>query len=389
MGILKKAPVIRSWSDIPPLPAKKGKNAGPEDRLWRELLAAHYSIKPQSEQWARMAGNFNGLSGMGSDNHIVMASAVWYCTEPNRRINGLTAAEFWRTTAEWFLNLDAEPGPGDLRYFQASEPLSNNYDGYTVGSWCAVFRAAIRTQDQETAALMERLILTWARVVALCSVSNTGSRIISHDLTGDHEIRNPSQTIARAPAGSRSTPQHLHADPCALLLTDIIDWPGTHKHPDRDPWDFWYLQLSAGISKSFRDQDKSEIRAVLDGDLKAEQLMVEKIQNTGLGGQSPIWKGPIEIWRWGRGNRILVLVPECLNGNTSWIMAGLANRNGTLESWWPWPKPKCGNLGSGAVMVDGNEILISSAYGRLTPLVLDSKPDRRYRLDQQGFHVLS
>ncbi len=382
MAILTNPPKIRDASDIPPL--GKGRQGGDEDVLWREMIAAINGIRLPPEVWKKRAGNVQGLAGMGSDNHGQMSWAVWYLLEPDREFFGLTARQAWRQLSAWFLGTQPPPVEGDLCFFQASEPLSNDYDGYTLGSWLAVWDRALATGDQETAEAMKGLVVAWAAIVALSSMP-PASGIISHHLEGSNTIRNPSLTLARVAVGARSTAQHLHADPASLILTDLIGYPGTHPQPNngkKGPFNFWYLQISGRRAGKWLPADiAADLRATIDGDLEAADRVAALVPQTAR------WKGTIEIWRW--QDLVLGVVPKCLNGNTAWNPLSVVHRDGPLESWFPWPKPKSKNLDSANVRIENGEAHVQSGFGALPSFRLpDAAPLRRYVLDEKnGFRV--
>jgi hypothetical protein len=265
-------------------------------------------------------------------------------------------------------------------FFQASEPFSNDYDGYTVGSWLAVWDRALTKGDSETAEALQALVVTWAALVALSSMP-PAKDIISHNLEKDDRIKNPSRTLARVAVGARSTAQHLHADPAALILTDLIAYPGVHPHPDNDPWDFWYLQISGRRAGRWLPDDLArDLRDTVNGDLQAADRVAARVPGTAR------WKKPIEIWRW--QDLVLGMVPSCINGNTSWIPLSVVHRDGSLEAWSPWPEPKCPGLEQGQAWIEDGEAHVKSGYGVLPSFRLpDAAPLRRYVLDQSGFRI--
>lgn len=376
MPILRNVPRIKSPADIPPL--GKGRQAGPEDYLWRELIAAWAGFDYGSQAWRQRAGNVQALAGQGSPNHAQLSFAVWYLLAPEERVGGRTAREFWRALARWQLGVESPPAAGVAGFLECSEPGSNDYQGYSVGSWLAVLDRALR-DDPETAAELQPLIRTWAAVTTLFSV-RPASSILLHGLGGDVGIRNPSRTLARLPVGARSTAQHLHADPGALILTDLIGYPGDHPQPSRDPLEFWYLMISSARRDWLKPEDAAAMRAAIDGGFGALDCVATMIPATTK------WVGRLESWRW--ADRALGIVPRCLNGNTSWNPLAIAHRNGVLEIWNPWPKPKCPGLGEGRAEVRDGAAMCWSGYGKLPSALLPGEPPlRRYIFDQDGMHV--
>jgi hypothetical protein len=382
MPILIKAPKIKQLSDIPPVGT--GKGVGPEEFLSRELVALVNGVAVKNATWPQRAGNFEALGGEGSDNHGQMASAAWYLADPARRIQGRTAAEFWRQCAAWQLG-EKEGAPGDAGLFQLSEPTSNDYDGYTVGgSWCAVWDRALKTGDAETAAAMEKLVTTWAAMVSLMSTWPTAGSFVLHGLDGDKTLRNPSRTLSRCSAGARSTNAHLHVDPAALVLTDLIRFPGTHPQPDRDPWDFWYLQITARRAVWLPERVAADMRAVIaDHDLAAAGRVAALIPS------SARWKGDlgIEIRRWEDGT-VAGIVAASLNDNTSWLPASIVVPGQPGAHCWPWPKPKSPNSSSCRVVEEEGKIFVSTGFGRVSPLTLPATPPARvYRFCSRGLEI--
>jgi hypothetical protein len=278
-----------------------------------------------------------------------------------------------------------EDAPGDAGFFQLSEPTSNDYDGFTVGgSWCAVWDRALTIGDSATAAVMEKLVTTWAAMVALMSTWPTVDVIVIHGLEEDATVKNPSHTLSRCSAGARSTNAHLHADPASLILTDLIRFPGTHPHPNRDPFDFWYLQITARRENWLPESVAADLRAVIaDHDLAAADRVATLIP------ASVRWKGDrgIEIRRWEDGT-VAGIVAECLNGNTAWLPASIVVPGHPGEHCWPWPKPKSKDLGTCQVTEDGGRLFVRTAFGEVSPITLPPTPPARvYRFFSGGFEV--
>jgi len=370
--------------DLPPLGT--GREAGPEEFLSRELLLAVNDSPSPTSVWMQKAGSFGGLAGLGSDNHVVMASAVWALVDPERQLNGLRARDWWMQLAAWYLGATSPAPPGDLRYFQASEPWSNDYDGFTVGSWLAVWDRALADRDRGLAVAMERLVTTWAAGATLMSTWPTAATLISHTLAGTSEIHNPSHTLTRVAVGARSTNQHLAADPSALLLTELIGFPGTHPQPARNVLDFWYIQISSRRVQWLPDGAARDMRqSIISHNLAATDRVAALIP------AATRWKGDygIEIRRWTDGT-VVGVVPRVLNSNTAWIPAAVARPNVPAQTWFPWPRPKAGDLGSGKVSEADGQLIVSSGFGTLPPLDLPSAvPSRVYRFNAQGFNRVS
>jgi hypothetical protein len=381
MPILTAIPKLET---MPALDKASGKDQGPEDHLWRELMTHLYGGTLKDATWPGRAGNFEGLGGEGSDNYGQVASATWYLAEPEKRFDGRTAAEFWRRFAAGQLGEVAD-APGDTGLFQLSEPTSNDYDGYTVGgAWCAVWDRALARGDSETAAAMEKLVTTWAAMITLMSTWPTADSLVVHGLEGDATPKNPSRTLSRCSAGARSTNQHLHADPASLILTDLIRFPGTHRHPDNDPWDFWYLQITARRANWLPESVAADMRAAIaDHDLDAADRVAALIP------ASVRWKGDrgIEIRRWEDGT-VVGIVAECLNGNTAWLPASIVVPGQPGEHCWPWPKPKPGNLDSCQLTEEGGRLSVRTGFGAVSAITLPATPPARvYRFSERGFEV--
>lgn len=377
MSILPNPPRIRSAADIPP--AGKGKQGADEDLLWRELLAARAGFDYGTNAWRKRAGSVEALAGMGSPNHAQLSFAVWYLLRPDEKIGGMNAREFWRAVARWQLGIEKPPVDGVAGFLECSEPQSNDYQGYTVGAWLAVLERAFRDGDGEVSVELQRLVRAWAAMTTLFSMPPSSS-ILLHGLGGDVPIKNPSRTLTRLPVGARSTAQHLHADPGALILSDLIGYPGSHPHPARDPFDFWYLVVSGSRGDWLDPEDAATMRAAIDGDLDALDRVAAMIPPTAR------WVGRLEVWRW--QDQALGVAPRVLNGNTSWNPLAVAHRGGVLEVWNPWPKPKCPGLETGRAVVGNGFASCASGYGDLPNAVLPhGAPLRRYVFDQDGLHV--
>ena len=370
--------------DFPPLVLSN--QARPEDFLCRELLLAVNRSPSPTALWRHTAGSFVGLAGLGSDNHVVMASAIWALVDPDRQLNGLRARDWWIQLAKWYLGATSPAPPGDLCFFQASEPWSNDHDGLTVGSWLAVWDKALTDRDLTLAAAMERLVTTWAAGATLMSTWPTAGTLISHTLAGSREIHNPSHTLTRVPVGARSTNRHLDADPSALLLTELIGFPGTHPQPAHSILDFWYIQISSRRLQWLAEGVAADMRqAIIDHDLDAADRVAAVIPHEAR------WKGNfgIEIRRW-RDGTVVGVVPKVLNSHTAWIPVAVARPNNPAEAWFPWPRPRAGDLGSGKVSEKGGKLIVSSGFGTLPPLDLPSAaPSRIYRFNAQGFKRVS
>jgi hypothetical protein len=280
---------------------------------------------------------------------------------------------------------ELKDAPGDTGLFQLSEPASNDYDGYTVGgAWCAVWDRALTTEDSETAAALEKLVTTWAAMITLMSTWPTADSLVVHGLEGDITPRNPSRTLSRCSAGARSTNQHLHADPASLILTDLIRFPGTHPQPDRNPFPFWYLQITARRAKWLPESVAADMRAVIaDHDLAAADRVAALIP------ASTRWKGErgIEIRRWEDGT-VVGIVEECLNGNTGWLPASMVVPGQPGEHCWPWNQAKPKNLESCQVTEEGGRLLVRAILGEVSPITLPATPPARiYRFSSRGFEV--
>lgn len=380
--ILINPPRIRNWTDIPPL--GKGRDAKDEDKLWRELIAAVFSLPALGHAWRKRAGNLEALANEGSDNHAALSYAIHYLVEPDKTINGMTGREMARLYPRLMLGLERERASGDAGYFQASEPASNNYDGYTVGAWLAILDRALEISDTETVKEWMPLIHAWCAVTALMS-STPVPQITRHAVDGTTTIRNPSVTLTRLSVGSRSTPHHLHADPAALILTDLINFPGSHPHPDRDPFDYFYLIISGrrspqewGISREFRELAYS----VISGDMReGVDRLAAYIPPTAR------WVGRIEVWR--GESQIVGFVPKRLNGNTGWNTLSIIEKGRVLHNWNPWPTAKSKELGTGYVTVDYNmrTLHTGSAFVDFAPVVVTDQNMRRLVFDSSGFSL--
>jgi hypothetical protein len=391
--ILTNPTRIRNWSDIPPLGT--GRNAKDEDKLWRELIAAVFSLPALGHTWRKRAGKLEALANEGSDNHAALSYAIHYLVEPDKPINGMTGREMARLYPRLMLGLERERASGDAGYFQASEPASNNYDGYTVGAWLAILDRALETGDTETVKEWMPLIYAWCAVTALMS-STPVPQITRHAVDGTTTIRNPSATLTRLSVGSRSTPHHLHADPAALILTDLIGFPGSHPHPDRDPFDYFYLIISGrrspqewGISREFCELAYS----VISGDVReGVNRLASYIPATAR------WVGHIEVWR--GESQIVGFVPKCLNGNTGWNTLSIIEKGKVLHNWNPWPTAKSKELGTGYVrwedvkryevdeVLNCAEIRTGSTFIDFEPaIVVDYTSARRLVFDRDGFRL--
>lgn len=387
MPILPATP-IRSASALPPI--GRGKDAGPEDRLWRELMLALWGVPIDRPTWPSQC-SMRVYDKPSSRNWPPLSAATWYAADPTRAIDGRTAAQWWRDWCGWQLGEKrGNSGPEVLRFFGADEVLSNTYDGMTIGSALAVLWASRQRGDTVTEAAVSAYLAAWVTVAALASAAPCSS-IQVHSLAGTAAPKLPAgmNLPSVAGIGARSTPNHAVADPRALLLAELIAWPGAaHPWPKKDPWDFWFLQIAARCEGDFglAPDLTADARAVIrDNDVEAMDRLA-----AGLTGTS--WVG-FEIRRW--KDLVVGIMPECRNGNTAWVPASAARPHSVMELWFPWPKAKPGNLGSGRAWVDdeSGKLRVTSGFVKpaqpLPELQLPSEPPLRHWLfARDGFRLM-
>lgn len=371
-----------------PAPTSR-KDLNPEDLMIRELAVASCGHIPSTRNWLNFAGRFESLAGQGSDNWAELGAAAWYLVSPDTKVESFganrTAHDWWQYLAHYYLG-NIKGAPGDLGFFMASEPRSTTYDGFTVGSWLAVLDCAITRGDTSTANSVRQLIEVYCAMVTLMSVGRFSPIIYSHHLDGTDRIKNPAQIPTVATVGARSTPYHLVADPAALLLTDVLGHPGRHPHPQRDPHSFWFVNISSRRAGKWIDSDKVAImqKALQSGSRDHLDTVASLIPSTVR------WKGnngiEIRCYYSGPVQSVVGVLDECLNGNTAYNMISAFDHN--QHNFFPWPKAKCGGLGSGQIKEEDGKIYCLSEYGELDRLQLpNDAPDRTYRFCNRGLLI--
>jgi hypothetical protein len=395
---------------IPPL--GPGKDAQPEDRLWRELMLALAKRPIPNPTWPQLC-SVHVYDRPTSRNWPPLSTATWYVADPDRVIDGRTAAQWWRDWSGWQLGSKSGPhrvrdtaaaeawwkqwnddpahrdsGPEVLRVFGSDEVLSNTYDGMTIGSALAVLTTSRQRGDTVTAAAVSAFLAVWVAAAALASAApSTAVHVHGLDGRGTPKLPQGLNLPAVVGIGARSTPNHAVADPRALLLAEMIAWPGArHPWPARDPWDFWFLQIAARCDGDFglSPELTADARAVIqNNDVEAMDRLAADLAGTA-------WVG-FEIRRW--SDLVVGIMPECRNGNTAWVPASAARPNGVIELWFPWPKAKPGNLGSGRAEVDeSGKLRVTSAFVKpaqpLPELQLPAEPPLRHWLfTREGFRL--
>jgi hypothetical protein len=387
---------LTSPEQLPPLGA--GRDAQPEDRLWRELLLSLWGLPVSEPMWPRFC-SMHVYDQPSSRNWPALAAAAWIAAEPDRIIDGRSAPQWWQdwsgwqlsgkssphrvrdtaAVADWWERWSADPlrrdsAPAALRLFGSDEVLSNTYDGMTLGAALTALVVARRRQDLDTQAALSSALAVWVAANALAATAPADTLSI-YNLEGTITPRLPQG--ANLPTlvgiGARSTPNHAAADPRALLLAELIDWPDAqHPWPLRDPWEYWFLQIAALCDNDFglAPDLAADARAVIStSDPDAMDRLATSLAGTR-------WVG-FEIRRW--PDLVVGIMPECRNGNTAWVPASAARPHGRTELWFPWPKAKPGNLSSGKAWIDDSGTLrVASGFGDLPGLPLPAEPPLRH-----------
>src|SRR5215217_5329957 len=135
MSILQPTRLTRP-EQIPQLGT--GRNAQPEDRLWRELLLALWGLPIPEPTWPRFCSMQVYLQP-SSRNWPALAAAAWIAAEPERVIDGRTAAQWWQDWSGW--QLGDKSGPHRVR------------DTAAVADWWARWTADPARRDSAPAAL--------------------------------------------------------------------------------------------------------------------------------------------------------------------------------------------------------------------------------------------
>jgi len=371
-------------SQLPP-PSPKGKGHGPEDDLWREVMLGVHGKKVFGvPRWPQFVG-FTKLGGMGSDNWGIEAAAAWYAHRPEKLIDGLDAGAWWRRLTSYYLGEVA--GPGDLVYFQASEPVSSTYDGFWLGGVLAMLYLARRRGDGETEAAIGRLLAMWARVCALIS-GPAASEIEIIGLKGREVLKNSGHDIpSTLGIGGRSNPFHAKQDPRSLVLAEILGLPCSHPWPARDPWSNWYLQIASMLKGDFglSVDEVADLRAVVGARPMGVGVAARDRLAAGLG--STKWKEfDVALF----ADALVGWMPQCPNGNSAYTPGSVLRLDGSrITHLYPWPGAKSSGLSSGFASLAGGELLVSSGYSTLPPQVISSPILRHWSFGPEGaFRVL-
>ncbi len=373
MSMIKKLP--SSISSMPPL--GKGKDANPEDELWRWLMLAVYKHKvPIERSWTRYC-TFSSLAGQGSDNWPLMACAIWALSYPEMTIDQggevgrISARDWWLRFFRWQLGIFKD-APGDVRYFGLSEVFSNTYDGMNAGSILAVRLWAHRTNDVDLLDLTAKWLKIWVAGLYLGSGGEI-RRIISHTVEASAELKLPKKNfnlLALSQIGGRSTPLHYIDDPRQILFSLVTGYPNAN-HPwiEDEIWNYWFVQIAEMLlleGGDFGDCGKN---------LSNSYSHIEVSNVT--------FKGEFTFTKWDDGT-ILSTLASPINGNSGAVIATLIRPDGTVENFYPWKgknlaKPK-GMTGVEINVLD-NVLSISSSHGHCQPVQLpNSSIESRFTL---------
>ncbi len=361
----------------------------PAAQAWPQYCARQVYDKPSSRNWP------------------TVAAAAWYYADPGRAIDGRTPAQWWLDWSGWQLggksgphlvrksaeaadwwarwNADAahrDAAPAALQIFGSDEVLSSTYDGMTIGAAIAALLAARKHGDADTEVALSAALAVWVAVTALAATAPS-TEIKVYNLAGPSFPKVPDNMNVPAVLGigARSTPNHAAADPRALLLADLIEWPDArHPWPAREPFNYWFLHFSAlcngdyGLAPELTADARAAVAA---DDPAALDRLAASLEGTR-------WAG-FEIRRW--PGLAAGIMAEARNFNTAWVPASVARPNGLIELWFPWPKAKPGNLSSGKASIDGTgSIQVVSGFGTLPGLQLPAEPPLRHWIfDPDGF----
>lgn len=375
---------IRNPSQVPD---PTGPRLGPEDYLPPDVLLAvwgHPLRRPGLWRQSGGAGpasfDFRKWVVGGSENHPVLASAVWLLTAPQEVMAGRTARQWWRAYLRWQLQMDQD-APGRLRFFGGSEVASNLYLGLTWGSVLTCRLWARRNRDAELLNLTAAYNRRQTALAVLGAAPELGRRF-----QPNRKVRGP----YRLQIGGRSTPSAYSDDPGSLLLAEMLDWPRRfHPWVEREPLgQYWYLQIAGLLANDLgipASTQESWRNAITEKKPEAFDAVIRALVAPGT--RRPLrFLGPMEILRW--PDTVAGVLARVVNGNTSAVLASqhdLAARDSV--HLWPWTQAKSKRLdtGRGWVDVEQGELRASSAFMDLREPIPGAPPTRWWLLDESGW----
>jgi hypothetical protein len=406
MSLISSIPSIRK---IPPLPSSSSskKDKKPEDYLYNTLMRAVYGLPVDPALYTRYA-RFTPLAGPGSDNWPLMAAGTWLWSSPFTRIDDFDAIGWWTHFFLWQLGQTTTSdisAPGDLKFFEMSEPKSNNYGGMICGSVLSVRLWACRKLQSsntdprvsEVFRLSGLWLSKWALLHSLFALPGplVSATVLTPGKSSTLPLPNrPINLPILTQDGSRSTPSHIIGDPRQLILAELLDYPNrSHPWPSRDPFEYWYLILCRMLKDSGDELDTAydvwchaALKSAENGNAVIRVTEDQKLL-TGLR-----WK-PYTLYLFSDGSK-LGLIPSPINGNTAPIHASLIRPSspgsGVVSvSCWPWSKPKGQPVGSGRADISLESRLLSvwSALGKCPDVQLPAGPVTILHFTETGLTV--
>ncbi|HEX7183208.1 MAG TPA: hypothetical protein VF756_15315 [Thermoanaerobaculia bacterium] len=376
---------IRDPSQVP---EPTGSRLGPEDYLPVDILLAvwgHPIRRP--DLWRRGGGagpgsfDFRKWINGSSENHPMLASALWLLMAPEEVMAGRKARDWWRAYLRWQLRVD-ENAPGTLRFFGGSEVASNVYLGLTWGSVLVCRLWAQRNRDADLLSLTAAYNQRQAALAVLGAAPEPGRRF-----QPNRKVRGP----YRLQIGGRSTPSSYSDDPGSLLLAEMLDWPRRfHPWVERDPLgSYWYLQIAGLLGKDLgipANTQESWRNAITTAKPEAFDAVIRTLVSPGSQRKPLRFLGPMEILRW--PDTVAGVLARVINGNTSAVLASkhdLAARDSV--HLWPWKATKSKKLDTGRGWVEEVELRAQSAFLDLREPLPDVPPSRWWVLSETGWRL--
>lgn len=405
-------PFVPSAVKIPPLPSSSSakKDKKPEDYLNNTLIRAVYGLPVDPSLYTQYA-RFTPLAGPGSDNWPLMAAGTWLWSSPLTLIDDWNARDWWIQFFRWQLGIErasdpmrltSRTAPGDLGFFEMSEPRSNTYSGMITGSVLAVRWWAVKNSHSMLKELSGLWLSKWTLLHSLFALP--GPLVSATVLTPDKSSLSSALKLPNRPInlpiltqdGSRSTPLHIIGDPRQLILAELLDYPSrSHPWTAKDPFEYWYLILCHMLRDAGDDFGISpENLRVCHSWISISERGVSQLTHALLRDLSGLkWK-PFSLYLFSDGSK-LGLLPSPVNGNTAPIHASLIRPSSSSKgvdsvSCWPWSKPKNQPVGSGRAEVDslGDRLLrVSSALGECPSVPLPSGPATILNFNETGLSI--